>query len=69
MTNAHGLPPTEDIPEADLVEQRIPVEVPDDEELDVARLQNTRDADADPADLIDQAISVPMPGDDYETEQ
>lgn len=66
MTNAEGLPPTEDVPEADLAEQRMATDA--DNGLDPAHLENAVDVDANPADLIDQAISVPFP-DDYDIEQ
>jgi hypothetical protein len=62
MTGAERVPLADDIPEADLAEQQIPVDVSADEE----GLDPTASAtDADPADLIDQAISVAMPADDY----
>jgi hypothetical protein len=67
MTNAEGLPPTEDVPEADLAEQRIVADATAaDEGLNPAQLENADDIDANPADLIDQAISVPLPDDDYQ---
>lgn len=67
MTNAEGLPPTEDVPEADLAEQRIVADATAaDGGLNPAQLENADDIDANPADLIDQAISVPLPDDDYQ---
>ncbi|UVO13061.1 hypothetical protein NM962_02615 [Mycobacterium sp. SVM_VP21] len=69
MTNPERLPATEDVPEADLAEQRIPTDASDDDALDLAALENATDTDANPADLIDQAISVPLPDDDYHTDR
>jgi hypothetical protein len=70
MTSADGVPLAGDIPEADLAEQLIPIDVSADEEgLDPTHLTNASTV-ADPADLIDQAISVPLPADDdYPIEQ
>jgi DNA-binding transcriptional MerR regulator len=70
VTSADGIPPADDIPEADLAEQRIPIDDSADEEgLDPTHLSSASAMDANPADLIDQAISVPLPADDYEIEQ
>ena len=70
MTSADGIPAADDIPEADLAEQQIPIDDSTDEEgLDPTHLSNTNAMDANPADLIDQAISVPLPDDDYQIEQ
>jgi len=65
MTSAEGIAATDDIPEADLAEQQIPIDVSADEEPDPTQLTNASAMDANPADLIDQAISVPLPADDY----
>lgn len=70
MTNADGLPPADDVPEADLAEQRIAADATDeDEELNPADLANADETDANPADLIDQAISAPLPYDDYDADR
>jgi hypothetical protein len=70
MSSADGIAPGDDVPEADLAEQQIPIDDSADEEgLDPTQLANTSEKDANPADLIDQAISVPLPADDYEIEQ
>lgn len=70
MTNAEGLPPTDDVPEADLAEQRTSADTTDEEAgLNPAHLPNADEVDANPADLIDQAISVPLSDDDYDIEQ
>ncbi|WP_102144241.1 hypothetical protein [Mycobacterium hubeiense] len=51
----------DDAPEADAVEQLIPVEVSDeDTDLDADRVTMSRDWDANEADLIEQAIAVPL---------
>jgi hypothetical protein len=67
MTNAEGLPPTGDVPEADLAEQRTAADPTDeDADLNPAYPENTGDIDANPADVIDQSIDVPLPTDDYQ---
>jgi hypothetical protein len=54
-----------DAPEADVIEQRIPVDVGDDDGvLDAVHITVARDWDASEARLIDQAIAVPVPDDD-----
>ncbi len=68
MTHADG-PPTDEVPEADLVDQQIDADTTDEEGLNPAQLENAADVEADPADLIDQAISVPLPSEDYDVEQ
>ena len=70
MTGAERVPLADDIPEADLAEQQIPVDVSADEERDsIPPLTTASATDADPADLIDQAISVALPADDYQIDQ
>lgn len=56
----------DDAPEADVAEQRIPVDVDDEDEggLDPARVSVSRNWDANEADLIEQAIAVPLSDDD-----
>ncbi|MGV0812955.1 hypothetical protein ABQF34_13430 [Mycolicibacterium boenickei] len=52
----------DDAPEADVVEQLIPVGVDDEDDAisDLRRVRISPDADAAEADLIDQAIVVPF---------
>lgn len=69
MTHAEGLPPTDEVPEADLAEQQIAADAADEEGLDPDHLENVAEAEANPADLIDQATSVPLPSEDYDIEQ
>lgn len=55
----------EAIPEADVAEQRIPVDPGEEDNwLDEAAASTARTWDADEADLIDQSIEVPIPDDD-----
>jgi hypothetical protein len=62
MTNPDGLAFGDDTPEADVVDQLIPVEVGDEDSWQEAtRLTSARDWDATEADLLDQAIAVPLP--------
>ena len=50
----------DDAPEADVVEQHIPVDVSEEDTWrDAARVTGARDWEASEADLIDQAIAVP----------
>ncbi|HYZ68486.1 MAG TPA: hypothetical protein VE666_11915 [Mycobacterium sp.] len=50
----------DDAPEADVVEQLIPIDVSDEDVWrDAARVKSARDWDASEADLIEQAIAVP----------
>lgn len=58
-------PVFDDLPEADVAEQLIPVDAADgDAELDFARVRVSSEWDADEADLIEQAIAVPLSDDD-----
>jgi len=60
MTNPDGGGFGDDAPEADVVEQRIPIDVSDEDTWrDAARVASARDWQASEADLIDQAIAVP----------
>jgi hypothetical protein len=60
MTNPEGAAFGDDAPEADVVEQHIPIDVSDDDTWqDAARVTGARDWEASEADLIDQAIVVP----------
>ncbi|PQE02423.1 hypothetical protein MPNTM1_03920 [Mycolicibacterium parafortuitum] len=69
MTKPDGTPdrtPFDDVPEADVAEQRTPIDDTDDEVWDGAspRIDVDRDWQASEADLIEQAI--PVPEDDTE---
>ena len=60
MTNPDGAAFGDDAPEADVVEQHIPVDVSDEDTWrEAARVASARDWEASEADLIDQAIAVP----------
>ena len=60
MTNPDGGGFDDDAPEADVVEQLIPIDVSDEDTWrDAARVASARDWQASEADLIDQAIAVP----------
>lgn len=60
MTNPEGAAFDDDAPEADVVEQHIPVDVSEDDTWrEAARVTGARDGEASEADLIDQAIAVP----------
>jgi hypothetical protein len=62
MTNPDAGAFGDDAPEADVVEQLIPVDVSDEDTdtwRDAARVTRARDWDANEADLIEQAIAVP----------
>jgi hypothetical protein len=60
MTNPDGGGFGDDAPEADVVEQLIPIDVSDEDTWrDAARVAGARDWQASEADLIDQAIAVP----------
>ena len=56
----------DDAPEADVVEQLIPVDVEDEEEggLDPARVTVSGNWEANEADVIEQSIAVPLSDDD-----
>ena len=67
MINTESAQWPDEVPEADRVEQLIPVDTGDDDQgLDPARLADATTVDADPADLLDQAASIPQPDDDYD---
>jgi hypothetical protein len=62
MTNPVGGEFGDDTPEADVVEQLIPVDASDEDNdtwREAARVTTARDWDANEADLIEQAIAVP----------
>ncbi|WP_193048061.1 hypothetical protein [Mycolicibacterium baixiangningiae] len=66
MSTPNGPVFDDEAPEADVVEQLIPVDVDDEEVggLDAARVSVSRNWDANEADLIEQAIAVPLSEDD-----
>lgn len=60
MTKPGGSDFGDDAPEADVVEQLIPIDVGDEDKWrDAARVTSARDWEASEADLIEQAIAVP----------
>ncbi len=60
MTNPEGAEFGDDAPEADVVEQHIPIDVSDDDTWrDAASISGEREREASEADLIEQAIVVP----------
>lgn len=60
MTNPDGGAFGDDAPEADAVEQLIPIDVRDEDTWrEAARVASARDWEANEADLIEQAIAVP----------
>jgi hypothetical protein len=60
MTNPGDSDFGDDAPEADMVEQLIPIDVSDEDKWrDAARVTSARDWEASEADLIEQAIAVP----------
>ncbi|MCG7610560.1 hypothetical protein BA059_03150 [Mycolicibacterium sp. (ex Dasyatis americana)] len=62
MTHAERGDFDDGAPEADVVEQLIPVGVDDEDDAisDLPRVRISTDTDATEADLIDQAIAVPL---------
>jgi hypothetical protein len=64
-TSPHDDPPADDAPSADVAEQRQPANVdPEDAGLDVDRVTDLLQRDANPSDVVDQAIVVALPDDD-----
>ena len=60
MTTPEGSEFDDDAPEADVVEQLIPVDDGDEDTWrEAARVTSARNWDANEADLIEQAIAVP----------
>ncbi len=57
----------DDVPEADVVEQLISIDVGDEDTWrDAARVTSARDWEASEADLIEQAIAVPDDDSDFD---
>ena len=60
MIRPEGSPFDADAPEADVVEQLLPIDAGDEDTWrDAARVTSARDWEANEADLIEQAIAVP----------
>jgi hypothetical protein len=60
MTNPDGVAFGDDAPEADVVEQHIPIDASEEDTWrEAERVTGERDAEASEADLIEQAIVVP----------
>jgi hypothetical protein len=69
MTDPDGPAFGDDTPEADVVEQLIPVETTDGDEdtwREAERVTAAREWEASEADLVDQAIEVPLPDDELD---
>jgi hypothetical protein len=67
MTNPDSRGFGDDAPEADAVEQLIPLDAGDEDTWrDAARVSTARDWEANEADLIEQAIAVPDDDADFE---
>jgi hypothetical protein len=67
MTNPDGSEFRADLPEADVVEQLIPIEVDDEDTWqDAAGVSSARNWEASEADLIEQAIAVPDDDSDFD---
>jgi len=54
----------DETPEADAVEQLIPVDIDDEDDLEPRRVALSPTLDADEADLIEQSIAVPLSDND-----
>lgn len=63
MSDVKGFMPSDDVPEADAVEQHQSAEFGDDSGMDTPYLSTT-DREADEADLIEQSYVVPVPEDE-----
>jgi hypothetical protein len=67
MTNPDGSEFGDYAPEADVVEQLIPIDAGDEDTWrDAARVASARDWEANEADLIEQAIAVPDDDADFD---
>jgi hypothetical protein len=65
MMTTHGGAVDDHAPEADVVEQLIPIDAREEDTWrEAARVSSARDWEATEADLIEQAIAVPV--DDFE---
>lgn len=63
MNDMGGFMPSDEVPEADAVEQQQPADFPYDTDLDTPDLTTTN-REANEADLIEQALEVPVPDDE-----
>ena len=68
MKDGESFIPTDEVPQADALDQQRPADFDDDTGLDTAYLSTT-DRDADEADLIDQAFVVSDPDDERGVDQ
>ncbi len=67
MTRPGGPDSGEPAPEADVAEQRTPVDAADDDTWrDADHITEEREWEASEADLIEQAIEVPLTDDDFD---
>lgn len=70
MTDPEALAFGEAVPEADVVEQRIPVDSDDEDTWrDADHITTARDWEASEADLVEQAIEVPLVDDDLDSDR
>ena len=65
MNDVKGFMPSDEVPEADAVEQHQSADFDDDTDIDTPYLSTT-DREANEADLIEQAYVVPVPDDERE---
>ncbi|MDT5348819.1 MAG: hypothetical protein QOH91_2106 [Mycobacterium sp.] len=65
MKDVEGFTPSDEVPEADAVEQHQSADFDDDTDTDTPFLSTT-DREANEADLIEQAYAVPVPDDERE---
>ena len=65
MKDVEGFTHSDDVPEADALEQQQAADFDDDTDMD-SRYLDTTDREADEADLIEQAMVVPAPDDERE---
>ncbi|BBX74525.1 hypothetical protein H7H78_08025 [Mycobacterium shinjukuense] len=70
MASIDNYGPHDELPEADVAEQRRTVDFDDEAGLDTAYLgDHLRDRDANEADVIDQATVVPLSDDDRDIDR
>ena len=67
MNDVGGFMPSDEVPEADAVEQQQLAEFPDDTDLDTPYLSTTNH-EANEADLIEQALEVPVSDDERDVD-
>ncbi|AKN17896.1 hypothetical protein [Mycobacterium haemophilum] len=67
MKDVKGAVPDSEVPEADALEQHLPIDFDDEAGLDTTYLSgDAKDQDANEADVLDQAFVVPAPDDDWD---